>query len=121
MTINDRIKHLRKNILRLSQEEFAQKIDISRSNLGNIEVGRINVTERLIIAICRAFMVNKEWLLQGTGPMYVNNDDAKIDELAEIYRALNETSRKYLKGYVDRLLEEQAIQEKAGVVDDKEF
>ena len=119
MTINDRVKHLRKNILRLSQEEFSRKIDISRSNLGNVEVGRINVTERLIVAICRAFMVNKEWLLSGTGPMYVNNDDAKIDELAEIYRALNETNRKYLKGYVDRLLEEQAIHERDKVIEDK--
>ena len=47
MTIHERIKHLRKYELKLTQEEFAQKIKISRSNLANIESGKISITDRV--------------------------------------------------------------------------
>ncbi len=60
MQMNDRIKILRKNYLDITQEEFATKIKISRSNLGSIEVGRINVTDRVVEDICTEFNVNEE-------------------------------------------------------------
>ena len=71
MNINERIRYLRKNELKMSQDDFSTKIDISRSNLGNIEIGRIAVTDRVISSICREYNVNEEWLRNGTGDMFV--------------------------------------------------
>lgn len=71
MNIGERIRHLRKNELKMTQDDFASKIDISRSNIGNIEIGRIAVTERVVSSICREFNVNEEWLRTGKGEMFV--------------------------------------------------
>lgn len=70
MNINERIRHLRKNELKMTQNIFASKIDISRSNLGNIETGEVSVTERVIASICREFNVNEVWLRNGTGEVF---------------------------------------------------
>ena len=48
MEVFERIRDLRKNILHMTQEEFAESIKISRSNLGNIETKKVTVTERVI-------------------------------------------------------------------------
>lgn len=67
------IKELRKE-LGLTQAEFAKRINISRANLGSIEIGRITLTERIVNDICREFGVNKEWLLTGIGEKYKTYD-----------------------------------------------
>lgn len=67
--MHNRIKALRLD-LKMSQAEFAERIRMSRSNLGNIETGVIGVTDRVATDICRAFNVNEEWLRNGTGAMY---------------------------------------------------
>lgn len=67
--MHDRIKEVRK-YLGLSQQEFADRLSISRSNLGNIETGAISVTSRVIEAICREYNVNEVWLRHGEGDMF---------------------------------------------------
>lgn len=103
----ERIKHLRKKVLNLSQAEFADKISVSRSNLGSIEIGRINLTDRVVNDICREFSVNENWIREGEEPIFKEQDDPFVQEIVKTYLSLNEDSRKYLKGYMIRLLEEQ--------------
>lgn len=67
MTINERIKHLRKKELHLTQDEMAAKLRISRSNLACIETEKTNATDRVINDICREYGVNREWLEKGEG------------------------------------------------------
>jgi len=67
MTTGERIRHFRKQILKMTQEDFARKINISRSNLGNIEVGTIGLTDRVATDICNAFSVSEVWLRSGEG------------------------------------------------------
>ncbi|MBT9827053.1 helix-turn-helix transcriptional regulator [Enterocloster bolteae] len=67
MNTYERIRFLRKEILHKTQEEFAESIRISRSNLGNIETGKVAVTNRVISDICVSFHVNETWLLTGEG------------------------------------------------------
>ena len=67
VSINDRLRSLRKEILKLTQDEFAKRISVSRSNLGNIEIGNIAVTDRVIATICSVFHVNEDWLRSGEG------------------------------------------------------
>ncbi|GHU96148.1 hypothetical protein FACS189479_09830 [Spirochaetia bacterium] len=107
MTINERIRHLRKGILKLTQEEFAQKLKVSTSNIGSIETNRTRLTERLLADICREWSVNEQWLNSGEGPVFGDNADPYTHKIVDIYTSLSPDSRKYLKGYIDRLLEEQ--------------
>ena len=71
MESHERIKYLRKDILKLTQQEFSDSLKISRSNMGNIEIGRIAVTDRVICDICEKFNINEEWLRTGNGSMYI--------------------------------------------------
>lgn len=78
MTIGERIRYLRKNILTIkSGDEFGNKIGISGSNIRNIENSRINVTDRVISDICDCFNVNEDWLRNG------GTDDKIFKELSE--------------------------------------
>lgn len=67
MEINERIRFLRKDVLHYTQQKFSSEINISRSNLGNIETGEVAVTERVIASICREFGANEDWLRTGHG------------------------------------------------------
>ncbi len=65
----ERIKSLRLS-QNLNQENFSKRINISRSNLGNIETGKVKPTERILSDICREFSINEDWLRYGEEPMY---------------------------------------------------
>lgn len=104
----ERIRHLRKKILGMTLEEFSGKIHISRSNLGNIETGRICLTERVLSDICRAFHVNRTWILEGKEPVFEEESDPLDDMIVKLYAVLTDENKKYLYGYMQRLLEEQA-------------
>lgn len=78
--MNKRIRELRKT-LNLSQQEFADKINISRSNLGNIETGAVSVTDRVVIDICNAFGVSDEWIRSGNGEMFAKR--GRDEEIAK--------------------------------------
>ncbi|MBQ7233127.1 MAG: helix-turn-helix transcriptional regulator [Bacillales bacterium] len=110
MKAYERIKYLRKNILKYSQEEFSNRINISRSNLGGIEIGRVNLTDRVINDICREFLVNKNWITEGIEPIFEEANDPFTNEIIKIYTTLNDDNKKYLMGYMHRLLEEQSQQ-----------
>lgn len=107
MNVQERIHYLRKSLLNMTQEDFAGKINISRSNFANIEKGNINLTERVINDICRAFSVNRDWLMSGSEPIFNDSSDAMVSKIVELYEQLNDDNRKYLQGYIHRLLEEQ--------------
>ncbi|MGU8655268.1 helix-turn-helix transcriptional regulator [Clostridium perfringens] len=72
--MNNRVKELRKS-LKLTQEEFAKMIHLSRSNLGAIENGRVKLTPRVINDICKTFSVSEEWLTKGEGKTFEVIDD----------------------------------------------
>lgn len=82
MKIFERIKYIRKNELKITQEDFAMSIGLSRSNIGNIEVGRINVTDRVIQDICLKYNINETWLRYGTGEIFVVTEQSILDDLA---------------------------------------
>ena len=67
MSIHARIRHLRKDVLHLTQDEFSKKLKMTRANVASIEKERISVTDRVISDICAAFNVREEWLRTGEG------------------------------------------------------
>jgi transcriptional regulator with XRE-family HTH domain len=109
MTANERLKILRKEILRITQEAMADKLNISRSNLASIESGRIALTNRVINDICRIYDINEKWLNEGTEPIFSDEKqrDKIICDIMEIYNLLSPEFKNYLIGYAHRLLDEQ--------------
>lgn len=106
MEIFERIKDLRKSILKLNQEDFAKSVGLSRSNVANIEVGRINLTDRTISDICREFNINENWLRYGSGEIFVETDDTVIDQFVSEYN-LTDLEKKMLEVYVKKLTPNQ--------------
>lgn len=67
--MNERIKELRK-ALDLTQQEFADKLNIKRGAIANYEIGRNTPIDAVISLICREFNVNETWLRTGKGEMF---------------------------------------------------
>ena len=97
-TINERVKELRL-ALDMSGEKFGSRIGVSRSAVSKIEKGIVNVTEQMILSICREFNVNEEWLRNGTGEMYYTM--SQDEELAYIVgRALPAADEKLKETFI---------------------
>lgn len=102
-SMNARIKKLRK-ILNLTQEQFAKKIHVSRSNLGNIENGIINVTDRVVVDICESFNVNELWMHTEEGEIFKQYD--KEAELEYLIAALDAEKDAFKVKYITFMLKQ---------------
>lgn len=85
MTLGNRIKQLRKT-LGLTQQEFADKLKVSRSNIATYEVGKNNPADAVNNLICREFNVSEQWLRTGEGEMFLAK--SRADELADFMNDL---------------------------------
>lgn len=111
----ERIRYLRKEILHMTQEEFAKSIKISRSNLGNIETGTVSITERVLSDICDVHDVNIDWLINDIGnPIREKTRTEKItDFAADILKDEEESFRRRLiEALADLEIEEWELLEK---------
>lgn len=79
MTIGERISLLRKS-LNLNQDEFGKRINVTRSAISNYEKGLRNVMDRVISDICREFYVNEDWLRNGIGEMFKEEETFSLDD-----------------------------------------
>ena len=77
---NKRLIQIRK-ILKMTQDEFAKNINLSKSQISSIENGARNLTDRTISDICKEFNVNEEWLRFGTGEMFLKK--TKSEEISD--------------------------------------
>lgn len=71
--MNERLKQLREE-LKLTQQEFADKLGIKRGTIANYEVGRNEPIDAVISLICYKFQVNEDWLRTGKGRMFLQTD-----------------------------------------------
>ena len=86
--MHTRIRKIRKsqpNKEQRTQQAFADKLNISRSQLSYYESsyyesGTVTIPDRSVKDICEKYNVNEEWLRFGTGEMY--KPEPEIDELA---------------------------------------
>ena len=79
MTLNERIKELRK-LRGLSQKDFAETIGISQRSVSWGEQPGNNVPDNTIKNICMTFGVNEDWLRNGTEPMYIQAPTFSLDD-----------------------------------------
>lgn len=86
-TIGDRIKKLRQ-LEKLSQRAFGEKIFLSQDQISLLEKNKRVVTDRVIHSICSIYKVNEEWLRNEVGEIYTDClKDLEINE--EIKRVTN--------------------------------
>ena len=65
--LNTRIREIRRDE-KLSQEEFAKRLNISRGQVACYESGRRSLSNRTILDVCEKFDINEKWLRDGEGP-----------------------------------------------------
>ena len=71
--MKDRIKTLRKT-LKMNQNEFANKIHKVTRTLQKYESGEIVPDYSIVQLIAKTFNVNPDWLLNGTGEMFIGEN-----------------------------------------------
>ena len=80
----DRIKAIRK-ALNMSQDEFANNLGLrSRGKIANIELGKVAPDDTFIKLICTTYKVNYQWIVNGIGEMFYDDDSdaqAIVDSL----------------------------------------
>lgn len=102
--MNERIKKLRKE-LKLTQQEFADALNIKRGAVANYEIGRNAPIDAVVSLICKTFNVNEEWLRSGAGDMFLelpaeDEEAAYVSELLEdgendLYKLIKEIMHTY--------------------------
>jgi transcriptional regulator with XRE-family HTH domain len=105
--INGRVKEIRAT-LGLSQRQFSKRIFISQSFLGDLELGKQEVSDRIAHLISSRFNVNIEWLKFGIGEMFSSEPpNIKLERLIEIFNNLDDQLQDYLLLQSDMLLKIQ--------------
>lgn len=105
--MKDRFKELRKE-LNVTQQEFADKLKISRNFVAQIEMGSKVPSDRTIDDVCREFNVNEEWLRTGNGDMFIPGiKDKQISAmLADVMKSGEDSFRHRLVPALARLDDE---------------
>lgn len=97
--MNNRIKELRKT-LKLTQTDFGARIGIKGNTVTGWESGRREVSDAVILSICREFGVSEAWLRYGEGEMFVSTDKGVISSLTEEY-GLDTLDQKIVECYLN--------------------
>lgn len=66
--MNERLKIIRKSE-GLTLERFGEMLGVTKAAISRLESGERNLTDQMIISICRAFKINEHWLRTGEGKM----------------------------------------------------
>ncbi|MFP3041348.1 helix-turn-helix transcriptional regulator [Treponema primitia] len=103
-SINNRLLEIRK-AKGLTQEEFANRIKISRSMIASIEEGRREVKDHLISLVCFTFAANKHWIKTGEGTMFDNPQNERLERIIYHFNNLDENSQDFILQHLDLLIE----------------
>lgn len=110
MTINERLKFLREQQLRLTTRVFGASINMSSGAITNMEKGTRNITERTIRDICREYNVNPDWLINGNEPILeditsILDVDDDVKELTQKYSLLSDADKELVRNMINSLAE----------------
>ncbi len=102
MTLGERIREVRKS-LKMTMDQFGERIGVTKSTISNIENGNRNATEHMIKSICREFEVNEEWLRTGTGDIF--KEMTADEQVCNRFRYIIENASPVKKVLLSALLE----------------
>lgn len=84
MKENDRLKKIRTE-KGLTLAQFGEQIGLTPGAISDMERGRRGLTEQTRTSICREFKVNREWLVNGEGSMFLPDSSDELEALARRY------------------------------------
>ena len=96
--MNERIKHLRKDILKISQKNFAEQLNLSENFVWMIETGKRVPSDRTVSDICRIFDIQEDWLRHGLEPM--RSAKSREEEIAEMIGSALTGSSEFKKAVI---------------------
>lgn len=93
----------------LTQQEFAEKIGLTRNFVWMLEKGERIPSDRTIADICRVFNVNETWLRTGEGEMFVTHtrDEAIAAFVGRVLASENDSFQKRLISVLAGLKEDE--------------
>ena len=113
--LHERLKMLRKALNIGSQQNFANDLGISFSNVSSYEMGRRTPSDAVIKLICEKYNVREEWLRDGEGEMFrtcdvdfgticaeIGIDDQKAKEAITKYYYLSKEDKELFWKFMDR-------------------
>lgn len=122
MTINDRVKEIRK-AEGLTLAKFGEKLGVTNMAISNIENGNRSVTGQMLKSICREFGYREEWLRDGIKPKQPPKlEEAELAEYIEdllstesptytliksilnVYCKLDDKSRQIADSIIDKII-----------------
>lgn len=98
-SIGERIKYLRKEILKKTQKDFGSQIGLKSNSVSDIENGKNKPTEQTIKAICREFNIGYLWLTEGIEPMKESLDTDSMARIDDIMTGENEFAKNLFKEF----------------------
>lgn len=124
MTQGERVRTLRK-ALHLTLEKFGKTLGVGKTAISKIENQENNLTDQMIISICREYSVDEKWLRTGEGEMFCKPSDEigyYVEDLLEYsgsgnpffdmiinmmktYHELDDTSKEVIRGYFEKVQE----------------
>lgn len=99
MTQGERVKEIRK-ALGLTLDKFGEKVGVKKQTVSRIENGVNNVTDQMVLSICREFNVNYDYLINGEGEMFDDLPQTVLDELCAQYD-LDDLDRTLVEMYIE--------------------
>ena len=95
--MKERFKMIR-NALKLSQDEFGEKLGLTRGAIANVELGRTEANPLFISLVCSTFNVNETWLRTGEGEMFneMDREEQIAYYLGDIFSEPGDTFKKRL-------------------------
>jgi transcriptional regulator with XRE-family HTH domain len=106
-SIYERLKMARK-ALNLSQRKFAEGVFVTQSYFADVELGKRNMSERIIHLLSTQYNINKEWLKTGEGEMFTNSSvTIQLGQLVSVFNELDALFQEYLVQQAKELLKVQ--------------
>lgn len=101
----ERLRYVRKALAKMTQEEFASLMNMSRRTLIRLEKGEIPPGSELLVQLSVVYQIQPYWLLTGNGEMVTDIALSQSErELVQAYRGACERERPLIMG-VARLAE----------------
>ena len=100
MTINERMRFFRKDVLHMNQTDFANSIGMKQTGVSYMERDGSTVTDQAIKATCSVHNISEEWLRTGKEPMRIEPVTFNLDEFAKSHDA-SDLELKIVKAYFE--------------------
>lgn len=100
MTINERMRYFRKDVLHMNQTDFADSIGMKQTGVSYMERDGSTVTDQAIKATCSVHGIREEWLRTGEEPMRSKPETFNLDKFAK-ERGASDLELRVVKAYFE--------------------